>query len=274
MVIRWVYHVTSYQFMQPRYTTILHDVREKLGISVTEYVVADSIDKLSNKPDFKWCTASRSTLASFVGLTDRGVIKLINRLVELKLIERNKDNKLRTTKKWHAEIVLKQEVSSELSSGVSLNKVQGGVNKVHGSPELSSGGSELSSDNNNNYNNTYINTYNSNHNTRGDAWHQAWEKVLGYPITQYVKESKEMAVTLEKSHGEPSLKEALAVLRHAKGNRWYKNEKVKEISNFSHLSWHWDKLQDYKTTEYLKRETRIIENSNPEPHIKKGVPRV
>jgi hypothetical protein len=47
------------------YTLVLHSAREKLGITLNEYAVADSIYHLSNNPnsDFKgWCYAAKETL--------------------------------------------------------------------------------------------------------------------------------------------------------------------------------------------------------------------
>ena len=38
---------------RPRYTVVLHDVREKMGISLNTYVIVDSVHKLStSNPKF------------------------------------------------------------------------------------------------------------------------------------------------------------------------------------------------------------------------------
>jgi len=87
---------------------------------------------------------------------------------------------------------------------------------------------------------------------RGKAWHEAWEKVIGYEITQYVEDSMQAAEELEEAHGEAGLKQALGGLAHAKGNPKYQNAKVKEVANFRHLLWHWDKLQSYMSTQKLR----------------------
>ena len=51
---------------RPRYSVVLHDVREKLGLSLNTYVVIDSIHKLSTSDHkFPFCIMSMKTSRTF-----------------------------------------------------------------------------------------------------------------------------------------------------------------------------------------------------------------
>ena len=86
---------------RPRYTIVLHDVREKLGLSVNTYIVIDSIHKLSTSHrDFPYCVMSKEDLADFLGLGRATVFRSIKEAEEAGLIEREARKGLRTTQKW------------------------------------------------------------------------------------------------------------------------------------------------------------------------------
>lgn len=85
---------------RPRYTVVLHNVREKLGLSLNTYVVIDSIHKLSSSdPKFPYCVMSKPDLAGFLQLSERTVYRSLNEAEELGLIERNNYG-LRATDQW------------------------------------------------------------------------------------------------------------------------------------------------------------------------------
>ena len=57
---------------RPRYTVVLHDVREKMGISLNTYVIVDSVHKLStSNPKFPYCVMSKKELSDFLCLSGR-----------------------------------------------------------------------------------------------------------------------------------------------------------------------------------------------------------
>ena len=93
-----------------RYTTIIHNIRIEIGLSCNEYCVADIIYHLSNNPSNKikgWCYASKETLAKFMGITKQAIHQIINRLIEIGLIYKDKETKyLQTTELWYKSIVL------------------------------------------------------------------------------------------------------------------------------------------------------------------------
>jgi hypothetical protein len=85
---------------RPRYTVVLHDVREKLGLSLNTYVVIDSIHKLSTSdPKFPYCVMSKPNMAEFLQLGERTVYRSLNEAQQLGLIERG-EHGLRATNKW------------------------------------------------------------------------------------------------------------------------------------------------------------------------------
>lgn len=92
---------------QPFFTNIINPVRKKLGISVHAYMVADTIDKLSNNAKFQWCEWTREQIADFIGISRRTVINIVNDLIENGLIEINQNTKLlKSSTKWIDEVVL------------------------------------------------------------------------------------------------------------------------------------------------------------------------
>ena len=88
-----------------KYTTIMHEPQRKLGISTNEYIVASIVYRLSayngsNIPG--WCYASKQWFADTLGISKAGVHKIINRLIDKRLIERDQNTSyLRATSLWY-----------------------------------------------------------------------------------------------------------------------------------------------------------------------------
>jgi Transcriptional regulator len=100
-----------------RYTTILHDVRMKLGITMEEYAVCDLIHNLQSNPrnTTLWCYASKEYIAETLGLSRATVFRILNRVIEEGLIERHADTKqLRTTPKWFETVIPSQVETDSL----------------------------------------------------------------------------------------------------------------------------------------------------------------
>jgi Mn-dependent DtxR family transcriptional regulator len=86
-----------------RYTTILHEARMRLGLTMEEYAVCDLIHHLQSNPKNTtlWCYASKEYIAETLGISRATVFRILNRLIDEKLIERHMETKqLRTTAKW------------------------------------------------------------------------------------------------------------------------------------------------------------------------------
>jgi hypothetical protein len=94
---------------KPTYTIILHQKRKKLGLTPMEYCVCDSIHKLSKE----WCSKSKKGLAEFLGISEREVFRIIRKLLEKKLIEKDPKTKhLKTTQRWLFEVELEPDKMS------------------------------------------------------------------------------------------------------------------------------------------------------------------
>ncbi|AGK56954.1 hypothetical protein HYPDE_26358 [Hyphomicrobium denitrificans 1NES1] len=91
------------QTEEARYTLILHSARKKLGISIHEYCLADSVHKLSSthSPVPGWCFASKEQLGQSLGFSRQSIHGMIKRLREVGLVELQPETGyLRSTQKW------------------------------------------------------------------------------------------------------------------------------------------------------------------------------
>ena len=94
------------------YTFVLHNVRIELNLSLNDYCIADCIYNLSHNPRSKiqgWCYASKITLGDLIGISETSVHSILNKLIRLKIVEKDKDTKyLRTTQLWYDNVILKR----------------------------------------------------------------------------------------------------------------------------------------------------------------------
>lgn len=89
------------RLLRPRFTVVLHQVREEMELSMISYAVIDSIHTLSHSnPDYYWCTMSKDELGKFHGISRRTVFNAIDEGLKKSLIEKNDRGDLRTTMKW------------------------------------------------------------------------------------------------------------------------------------------------------------------------------
>jgi len=90
---------------KPRYTVVLHEVRERLKLSLNTYVVIDSIHKLSSSNrNYPYCTMSKENMAKFLGLGRATVFRAIEDALKKKLIEKTPEHFLKATQKWINEV--------------------------------------------------------------------------------------------------------------------------------------------------------------------------
>jgi hypothetical protein len=92
------------------YTTIVHQAREDLGISLNEYALADIIYHIQNNPNsshYGWCYASKEYLGRCIGVSKQAIHSILKRLYKLEILEQQPDTKhLRTTNKWYEAVVI------------------------------------------------------------------------------------------------------------------------------------------------------------------------
>jgi hypothetical protein len=94
------------------YTTILHEVRNELGITNNEYVFLDAINKLSERDGV--CRIGNAYLANSVGVGMRTVQLMIPRLVQRGLLKQ-RNRALSVTNLWVEATVRKNEKTSPKS---------------------------------------------------------------------------------------------------------------------------------------------------------------
>lgn len=88
------------------YTVVQHWPRKKWGLSVLEACAVDSIYQLSNNPKYLWCKKSKDNLALDLWVSRRTIFNLIDKLLELWLIEKEEDGSdIRTTQLYYEEFV-------------------------------------------------------------------------------------------------------------------------------------------------------------------------
>lgn len=107
------------------FTIVHHAARIKLGLSLNEYCVADTIYHLSHNSanDLGWCYKSKENMGRDLGLSKQTLHKIINKLIVKKLVEKNEAGQLRTTANWWVAVI---EMSQKSRLGV---KSDGGQEK-------------------------------------------------------------------------------------------------------------------------------------------------
>jgi hypothetical protein len=89
------------KLLRPRFTVVLHQVREELDLSMSSYAVLDSIHTLSHSNhDYVWCTMSKEEIGKFLGLSRRTIFNAVTEGLTKGLLEKNDRGDLRTTLKW------------------------------------------------------------------------------------------------------------------------------------------------------------------------------
>ena len=103
------------------YSIVNHRARKLLDLNLYEYCVAEIIYTLSNNPSNKntgWCQASMAFIADCLGLNRQNIYKIIERLIDLGLVERNNEiEQVRTTSLWYDSVLLAKQLDETLSLG-------------------------------------------------------------------------------------------------------------------------------------------------------------
>lgn len=149
------------------YTTIIHQAREELGLSLNEYALADIIYQLQNSPTSKyegWCYSSKAYLGKCIGVSEQAVHGILNKLYEKELLENEgkvtHNSLIRVTQRWYECVIniknqIKPNTKESLVSTKILKKVEYDTQET-----LVSDAKETLVNNNKRYNNN-INIYNN-----------------------------------------------------------------------------------------------------------------
>lgn len=115
------------------FTTIEEAARKELGISRDEYALCNYVQTWSAHPKNRqpgYCDRTRQQMAEFVGITERGLLKMLDKMESLGLVERYSPTKFlhRITQHWFETVELaksrrKGEQSSPFGDGGKVNKV-------------------------------------------------------------------------------------------------------------------------------------------------------
>ena|ERR1700694_944986 len=101
-----------FEAKKPKYMTLLWEVYDRLDVTIHEYILADSIHKLSSSasPVAGWCVASKEYLGSVLRVSERSIFNLITNLQKKGLIETQPETGyLKTTKKWIETVELEKD---------------------------------------------------------------------------------------------------------------------------------------------------------------------
>ena len=112
------------------YTTIIHQAREKLGLSLNEYAVVDIIYQLQNNPNSShpgWCYASKKTLGDCVGISEQAIHSILKKLYDKGYLEKQDETKhIRANSTWYNTVVaMKSELKENTKETlVTLKKLE------------------------------------------------------------------------------------------------------------------------------------------------------
>jgi hypothetical protein len=107
-------------------TIVNHLARIGLDLTLNEYCMADLIYQISNNPkstDPGWCYASKKYIADCLGINRQHVYTIIERLVELGLVEKHPvSERLRATDSWYENVVIFEKDLINLSEKPTLSE--------------------------------------------------------------------------------------------------------------------------------------------------------
>ena len=106
------------------YTTINHNARKMMRLSLLEYCFLDLVYHLQSSPKSRfpgWCYAKRKLMADILDVTTRQILRLINDLSEKGFLDQGKTIHLRVTEAWY-KMAIGSDDNSEKSDKMSDSK--------------------------------------------------------------------------------------------------------------------------------------------------------
>lgn len=103
------------------YTTINHEARVRLGLTINEYCVYDLIHNLASNPkniQMGWCYAKKETIADYLDLGRATVFRAIKKGLKINLLEKHPEQPafLKATSNWYDSVMIKAESQNETAS--------------------------------------------------------------------------------------------------------------------------------------------------------------
>lgn len=94
------------------YTTLYHQARKALGLTVIEYCIADMVYHLCNNPSQEsngWCFSSRQYFAEELGVGEATIYRAITKLIKLGILTKHSSTSmLKCTPLWYETVIIKK----------------------------------------------------------------------------------------------------------------------------------------------------------------------
>jgi len=107
-----------------RYSIIHHDVKEEFGLTVSEYLVCDSIHQLSARGSYKGTWVA---IADFLGTSTKTLSRSVDTLTEKGLLEQHEGG-TRTSEKWFQAVTQAGKKQDKMSGPTGQNVPSTGQN--------------------------------------------------------------------------------------------------------------------------------------------------
>lgn len=255
----------------PKYVTILWDVKKKLGLTISEYCLLDVIHKLSQKNGY--CYASKKYLAETIDMSERGVFKLITKLIELGYLEKNPEltNLIRTTEKYVNSVILDYEQSSYT---MQKSEVEHEQNSEH-YEQSSYKDHEQSSYNNNTIDNNSNNNINKEKIAKKlDFDFSFIHKEVLESVKEFVEFRKEIKKPMKsqtqlvkwykllRGYSNGSFETAINIIDTAIANGWQSIQEPKQKNVFTTI----ENKVDYKSTKQIEMEREAYAKARIQRH--------
>ena len=126
---RWKGFFMRFIMADLTFTTIEESARHSLNISRDEYAACNYVQTWAAYPSSKtpgFCNRTRGQMALFIGISERGMQKMLSRLEDMDLIKRASESHFlyRITERWfNAVVTAKAGRTGEQSSRQGVNKV-------------------------------------------------------------------------------------------------------------------------------------------------------
>jgi len=91
----------------PIYSLVIHKIRHKLKLSVIDYVILDTIHRLTvNNEELRCCTLSKNEIATILNISLSTIHRAIIKGLKFGYLEKIEGRFLKTTSKWSNEAEL------------------------------------------------------------------------------------------------------------------------------------------------------------------------
>jgi len=189
------------------YTTIIHSIRKQLELNCNEYCVLDTIYHLSNNSKFNgWCIKSKENISYQLDLSRQTVHNIIDKLIDIGLVEKSELKHLRTTEKY-CELISKLDSKETLHD---VNNLYSDSKETLHEPVKKVYNSSKKTLHNNNINITVNNDINNYLPYNSKLFTDCWEKLIAQP--KWKKKTKDAYISTLHELSEYSEQDAIKMM--------------------------------------------------------------